>query len=170
MRAGVFDLTVLFEGRGLSAFGDAAAAWVRLVVHLHRVGSPKNFRRRDRRLRDRRLQQALHRAVGAGRFSIFLIAPKLRQSVPRNSESFSRFSPGEAYGGRMPKFTISTHETDPSVAVTIDKLEFATRRDAIEDAKMALGEIARETLRGRTHAGFIPRFATHPGRHCSARH
>jgi hypothetical protein len=54
----------------------------------------------------------------------------------------------------MPKFTISTHETDPATPVTIDKVDYATRRDAIEDAKVALGDIARESLRGRTHAGF----------------
>lgn len=54
----------------------------------------------------------------------------------------------------MPKFTISTHETDPSTPVAFDKMEFASRRDAIEDAKLALGDTARESIRGRTHAGF----------------
>jgi hypothetical protein len=54
----------------------------------------------------------------------------------------------------MPKFTISTHETDPSTTVAVDKMEFATRRDAIEDAKLALGDTARESIRSRTHAGF----------------
>ena len=38
----------------------------------------------------------------------------------------------------MPKFTISTHETDPSTAAAVDKMEFASSRDAVEDAKAAL--------------------------------
>jgi hypothetical protein len=54
----------------------------------------------------------------------------------------------------MPKFTIFTHETDPTTLVFVDKLEFASRREAIEDAKLALGDVARESMRGRTHAGF----------------
>jgi hypothetical protein len=54
----------------------------------------------------------------------------------------------------MPNFTISTHETDPSTAAVIDKLEYPTGREAVEDAKLALGDTARESLRGRTHAGF----------------
>jgi CO dehydrogenase/acetyl-CoA synthase gamma subunit (corrinoid Fe-S protein) len=54
----------------------------------------------------------------------------------------------------MPMFTISTHETDPSTPVFIDKLQYATARAAIEDAKLALGDTARESLRDRTHAGF----------------
>lgn len=54
----------------------------------------------------------------------------------------------------MPKFTISTHETDPSTPVIVDKLQYTTGREAIEDAKVALGDTARESLRGRSHAGF----------------
>jgi hypothetical protein len=54
----------------------------------------------------------------------------------------------------MPKFTISTHETDPSTPVVVDKLQYATARAAIEDAKLALGDTARQSLRDRTHAGF----------------
>ena len=54
----------------------------------------------------------------------------------------------------MPKFAIFTHETDPTRPIFVDKLEFASRREAIEDAKLAPGDVARESMRGRTHAGF----------------
>lgn len=54
----------------------------------------------------------------------------------------------------MQKFAISTHETDPATPFTVDKVKSATTRDAIEDAEIALGDAARQSLRGRSHAGF----------------
>lgn len=64
----------------------------------------------------------------------------------------------------MPKFTISTHETDPGAEVVEADLDFPSNRAAIEDARLALGELARDTLQGRSHCGFHTEVKDHTGR------
>ena len=54
----------------------------------------------------------------------------------------------------MLQFVISFHETDPSVKITEEVMEFPTAGEAIRDARLALGDLARNTLHERSHAGF----------------